>query len=70
MKNWEKVVLIVVVFLFLIAIAGIYRFNFTNDNIYISSESGEIVPYNQGIKNAQNVPKCSEVSDPLVQCAQ
>ncbi len=29
----------------IIAILGIYRFNFTDDDIYIKNEQGEIVPF-------------------------
>ncbi len=30
-----------------ILILGIYRFNFTNDDIYVEQPNGQVVPYEQ-----------------------
>jgi len=41
-------ILIIPGFLILLVVAfGIYKFNFTNDDIYVETESGEIIPFDK-----------------------
>jgi uncharacterized protein YxeA len=50
----KKVLLIILgtvgLIIIIIAILGIYKFNFTDDDIYVENEQGEIVPFND-LKN-------------------
>lgn len=46
MKNVLKIVGIIIL---LIALAGIYKFNFTNDDIYVQQPGGEVVKYDESI---------------------
>lgn len=41
--------LTVVSLLILVTLAGVYRFNFTNDDIYIESENGQVLAYNETV---------------------
>ena len=44
----KKAFLIVLIFIFVaITVAGIYKFNFTNDDIYITNNDGKIVPFDE-----------------------
>ncbi len=36
---------ILIAIFILIALAGIYKFNFTNDDIYIQTDEGKVLPY-------------------------
>ncbi len=48
MKKAFLIVLIVLIFIFVvITIAGIYKFNFTNDDIYVTNHDGEVVPIDE-----------------------
>ena len=44
------------------ALAGIVRFNFTNDDIYIQTENGEIVKYGAHEERIKNIPKNLTIS--------
>lgn len=47
MKKTFVIIAISILIVFLIIlVAGIYKFNFTNDDIYSENDNGEIVPYN------------------------
>jgi uncharacterized protein YxeA len=50
----KKVLLIILgtvgLIIIIIAILGIYKFNFTDDDIYVENEQGEIVPFDD-LKN-------------------
>ena len=43
----KYIIITIVVFVLLVALAGIYKFNFTDDAIYIKNEKGEVFPLNQ-----------------------
>jgi len=43
---FKKILIGIVVVVLLVLLAGIYKFNFTNDDIYIQQEDGSVVKYN------------------------
>lgn len=46
--KWLKIAIITIVSLILlVAAAGIYRFNFTNDDMYIETDDGRVIPFNE-----------------------
>ena len=47
MKKSSIVIKLILAVLVAIAIAGIYKFNFTNDDIYIINNDGEVVPIDE-----------------------
>jgi hypothetical protein len=50
MKKVSLIILGAAGLIIVIVILGIYRFNFTDDDIYVENEQGEIVPFND-LKN-------------------
>ncbi len=54
MKKWIiwmiKVAIVIIVFILLL---GIYRFNFTNDDIYVKSEQNEWIRYDDMKQRSQ-----------------
>jgi hypothetical protein len=47
LKNIQKIFIIGGVIFLSLIIAGIYRFNFTNEDIYIENTEGEFVKYDE-----------------------
>lgn len=41
----KKIVGVIAIIILAVVIAGVYRFNFTNDDIYVITENGEVVKY-------------------------
>lgn len=41
----RKIVLVILTAVLLVVAAGIYRFNFTNDDIYVAQTDGQVVPF-------------------------
>lgn len=46
-----KILIMVLTVITVILVAGIYRFNFTNDDIYVLQEDGKVVSYAQSQSN-------------------
>jgi len=47
MKIIKRILLGVVIIIMLIALVGIYRFNFTNDDIYVQQQDGSVIKYDE-----------------------
>lgn len=47
---WAVRVIIGVVII--VAVAGVYRFNFTNDDIYVQTSTGKVLQYDEAVKNS------------------
>ncbi len=45
MKTFKIIIIAVIVIFLIVVIAGIYKFNFTDDDIYVENEKGEVVKY-------------------------
>jgi len=43
----KKLLFIVVMIMIVILLAGIYRFNFTNDDIYVRTVQGKVLPIDE-----------------------
>jgi len=43
----KKLLFIVVMIMIVILLAGIYRFNFTNDDIYVRTDQGKVLPIDE-----------------------
>ena len=50
----------------LVAIAGIYKFNFTNDDIYLEQEDGTVVPIDESIEIKKETAPVQEPSVKVV----
>ena len=47
----KKISILIFALIALILLTGIYRFNFTNDDIYVLQEDGKVVSYAQSQSN-------------------
>jgi len=47
----KKILIGIVVVVLLVLLAGIYKFNFTNDDIYVQQEDGSVIQYDVLEKN-------------------
>jgi len=43
----KKLLFIVIILMVVVLLAGVYKFNFTNDDIYIKNKKREVIPLNQ-----------------------
>jgi hypothetical protein len=43
----KKILFIVLMLMIVILLAGIYRFNFTNDDIYVQTGQGKVLPIDE-----------------------
>jgi len=43
----KKLLFIIVMLMIVILLAGIYRFNFTNDDIYVQTDQGKVLPIDE-----------------------
>lgn len=58
-KQWlRRIVMIVTGCFLLIILAGVYRFNLTDDDIYVESNSGQVIAYNEikALKSLDFIP--------------
>ncbi|MBU1046591.1 hypothetical protein KKH36_02315 [Patescibacteria group bacterium] len=46
-KILKRIIIGIITIIVLIALAGIYKFNFTDDDIYVQQEDGSVVKYNE-----------------------
>ena len=44
---FKKIIIGIVVVVLLVLLAGIYKFNFTNDDIYVQQEDGSVIKYDE-----------------------
>jgi len=47
MKIIKRIIIGIIIVILLVALAGIYKFNFTNDDIYIQQENGSVIKYDE-----------------------
>ena len=47
--------------IFAVAAAGIYKFNFTDDDVFVDTSVGEIMRYGEELKKADSSTKCNTV---------
>ncbi|QYJ98725.1 hypothetical protein K0J45_05655 [Shewanella alkalitolerans] len=45
----RKILLLIVGLLVLVLLAGVYRFNFTNDDLYVVKEDGSVIPLDEDV---------------------
>ncbi len=47
MKIIKRIIIGIIIVILLVILAGVYKFNFTNDDIHIQQEDGSVIKYDE-----------------------
>ncbi len=67
MKKLKIISWVIIGVISLIIIAGVLRFNFTNDDIYVQRENGDVVKYDDVASEIKSFEDCANAGFPIME---